>query len=237
MNHKARILLVEDDVNLGALVEEYLNMLGYKTTLAVNGEEGIKLFRSGTFDLCILDVMLPRKDGYTLATEIRQLNHEIPIIFLTARGQNDDRIKGFKVGCDDYITKPFSSEELALRLEAILKRCGIAKSKNNAEKFEIGRYIFDPVNQLLTIDDKIQKLTVKEASLLRLLCLNINNLLPRDKAQIEVWGTSDYFIGRSMDVFITKLRKYLCFDTDVNILNVHGAGFKLEVKNTVSSIK
>lgn len=236
MNSKGKILLVEDDKNLGALVQEYLGMLGYETTLAINGEEGHIRFISGNFDLCILDVMLPKKDGFTLASDIRETDDKIPIIFLTARGQNEDRIKGFKAGCDDYITKPFSSEELALRIEAIFKRCGlISLAKNENGKIMIGRYIFDPHNQILTLDNKVQKLTVKEASLLKLLCQNVNNLLPRDIAQKEVWGTSDYFIGRSMDVFITKLRKYLIYDPEVSIQNVHGAGFKLEVKSVVSS--
>lgn len=234
MDNNARILFVEDDVNLGSLVEEYLNMLGYHTTLAIDGDEGFRLFRSQSFDLCILDVMLPKKDGFTLASEIRELNEIVPVIFLTARGHNDDRIKGFKAGCDDYITKPFSSEELALRIEAILKRCGFnsnGKNGKNNEKIPIGKYQFDPFNQQLIFDGTVQNLTVKENALLKALCMNMNNLLPRDKAQVEVWGTSDYFIGRSMDVFITKLRKYLSHDQDVAIMNVHGAGFKLEVKN------
>lgn len=231
MPSKAKILLVEDDKNLGALVQDYLSILGYETTLAVNGEEGFRQFSSGVFDLCILDVMLPKMDGYTLAYEIRQTDESIPLIFLTARGQNDDRIKGFKAGCDDYITKPFSSEELALRIEAIFKRCGlVSENKKTNGKILIGRYVFDPLNYILTIDNVTQKLTVKEASLLKLLCQNMNNLLPRDEAQREVWGTSDYFIGRSMDVFITKLRKYLSLDPEVSIQNVHGAGFKLEVR-------
>lgn len=234
MNNNACILLVEDDLNLGNLVEEYLNMLGYTTILAVDGNEGLQFYKSQPFDLCILDVMLPKKDGFTLATEIRELNEIIPIIFLTARGQNEDRIKGFKAGCDDYITKPFSSEELALRIEAILKRCGFnsnGKNNRNNEKISIGRYLFDPFNQQLSLDGAIQNLTVKESALLKALCMNMGNLLPRDQAQKEVWGTSDYFIGRSMDVFITKLRKYLNHDPNVAILNVHGAGFKLEVKD------
>lgn len=227
----SKILLVEDDVNLGALVEEYLQSLGYSVKLALNGEEGYRVFISGIFDLCILDVMLPKKDGFTLASEIRSINENVPIIFLTAKGQNEDRINGFKIGCDDYITKPFISEELSLRIEAILKRCGIKDNKE--EKFNIGKYTFDPLNQLLIIKDSAQKLTVKEAALLKLLCTNFNNLLPRDKAQKEVWGSSDYFIGRSMDVFITKLRKYLSLDPDVSIQNIHGAGFKLELKQSV----
>jgi two-component system, OmpR family, response regulator len=234
MKDKPRILLVEDDANLGALVEEYLSMLGYKTQLSVNGEEGLNAFKSEPFDLCILDVMLPKKDGFSLATEIRQLNDSVPIIFLTARGHSDDRIKGFKAGCDDYITKPFSSEELALRIEAILKRCGYNGNNRTNEIYTIGKYTFDSYNRQLLVDDIIQNLTVKESALLKALCVNINKLLPRDKAQIEVWGTSDYFIGRSMDVFITKLRKYLCHDPEVSIQNVHGAGFKLEVKSVVN---
>lgn len=233
MNDSLRILLVEDDENLGALLEEYLDMLGYSTTLVANGELGLQQFISSKFDLCILDVMMPKKDGFTLASEIRQLNESVPIIFLTARGNSDDRIKGFKAGCDDYITKPFSSEELALRIEVILKRCRLSSSKVSWEKLQIGKYIFDPLNQLLIFGDIVVKLTVKEAGLLRMLCLNMNNLLPRELAQKEIWGTSDYFIGRSMDVFITKLRKYLSHDPDVTIQNVHGAGFKLEVRNEV----
>lgn len=236
MLSKAKILLVEDDKNLGMLVQDYLNELGYMTTLAVNGEDGFKEFRSGNFDLCILDVMLPKRDGFTLATDIRETDEAIPIIFLTARGQNDDRVKGFKAGCDDYITKPFSSEELALRIEAIFKRCGfVSNNRKTNGKVLIGRYVFDSLNHTLEIDGHTQKLTVKEASLLKLLCQNKNNLLPREEAQKEVWGTSDYFIGRSMDVFITKLRKYLSMDPEVSIQNVHGAGFKLEIKAEVES--
>jgi DNA-binding response OmpR family regulator len=235
MSQKASILLVEDDENLGSLVEEFLSLQGYSTHLAANGEEGLKMYLAGSFDLCILDVMMPKKDGFTLAADIRNLDQQVPIIFLTARGLDQDRIKGFKSGCDDYITKPFSSEELVLRIEAILKRCSLKKSGNGQQKFALGKYIFDPVNLLLSIEDNVQKLTVKEAALLKLLCQNVNNLLSRDKAQTEVWGTSDYFIGRSMDVFITRLRKYLRHDPDVAILNVHGAGFKLEVKSATMS--
>lgn len=234
MSNKLRILLVEDDVNLGTLVTDYLSSLGYFTTLAVNGEEGYEQFKSGVFDLCVLDVMLPRKDGYSLAMDIRKLDHKVPIIFLTARGHSDDKIKGFKAGCDDYITKPFSSEELALRIEAIFKRCGLNLDARNNEKIMIGKYVFDPYNHLLIFDGTEQKLTSKEASLLKLLCSNKNRLLPRDVAQKEVWGTSDYFIGRSMDVFITKLRKYLCKDQSVAIINVHGTGFKLEVRSEIN---
>jgi DNA-binding response OmpR family regulator len=233
MGSNTRILLVEDDANLGALLEEYLTSQGYSISLAVNGEDGLEMYKSGIFDLCILDVMLPRKDGFSLAADIRKIDHKVPLIFLTARGHNDDRIKGFKAGCDDYITKPFSSEELTLRIQAILKRCGLNLDARNKEKIQIGKYIFDPYNHILNYEDTQHKLTTKEASLLRLLCINKNRLLPRDVAQKEVWGTSDYFIGRSMDVFITKLRKYLCKDESVAIINVHGTGFKLEVRDEI----
>ncbi len=228
----ARILLVEDDINLGALVEEYLISQGYSVELAVNGEDGLQAFNTGRFDLCILDVMLPKKDGFTLASDIKRTDDKVPIIFLTAKGQNEDKIKGFKAGCDDYITKPFISEELILRIEAILKRCGYS-SGNHDDIIYIGKYTFDTLNQLLTIDGKTQKLTVKEAALLKLMCNNLNKLMARDYAQREVWGNSDYFIGRSMDVFITKLRKYLSSDPDVSIQNIHGSGFKLEVKESL----
>lgn len=234
MKHKAKILLVEDDDNLGELVKEYLEMLEYDIHLTTNGEEGWTAFSNDHFDLCILDVMLPKKDGFTLATQIREINEQVPVIFLTARGQKDDKVKGFKAGCDDYITKPFSSEELALRIEAILKRCGIHTKKTN-EIIRIGKYTYDTFNLLLTKDDITQKLTVKEGALLRLLATNMNKLMPRETAQKEVWGTSDYFIGRSMDVFITRLRKYLRLDPDVCIQNIHGSGFKLYVKSEVEA--
>lgn len=234
MSNRIRILLVEDDVNLGTLVTDYLSSLSYIITLAVNGEEGLEQFKSGVFDLCILDVMLPRKDGFSLAMDIRKSDPKVPIIFLTARGHSDDKIKGFKSGCDDYITKPFSSEELSLRIEAILKRCGLNLDARNNEKIMIGKYVFDPYNHLLVFDGTEQKLTSKESALLKLLCDNKNRLLPRYVAQKEVWGTSDYFIGRSMDVFITKLRKYLFKDSSVAIINVHGTGFKLEVRSEIS---
>lgn len=230
MIRKAKILLVEDDPNLSAVLCDYLEMLEYETTLSPDGEDGLMRFNAGKFDLCLLDVMLPRMDGYSLAGEIRKVNELMPIVFLTARGQNDDRIAGFKAGCDDYITKPFSSEELALRIEAILKRCMQRQTRLASNVFSLGKYKFDATNLLLTINDDEQNLTPKEAALLRLLCNYRNSLLPRDTALKEIWGDSDYFIGRSMDVFIARLRKYLRHDPSVVIQNVHGSGFKLEVK-------
>jgi DNA-binding response OmpR family regulator len=231
MNPKASILLVEDDPNLSDVLKDYLELLGYKVLLAADGEAGQHSFEKNAVDLCILDVMLPRKDGFTLAAEIRQHDAEVPIIFLTARGQMEDRITGFKAGCDDYVAKPFSSEELSLRIEAILKRCRVPFTVVPGEEYIIGLYVFDAANLELRMGVAKHSLTPKEAALLRLLCRNRNILLPREKALKEIWGTDDYFIGRSMDVFITKLRKYLKDDPNVAIVNVHGSGFRLEVKD------
>lgn len=230
MDQKARILLVEDDHNLSAVLQDYLELLGYNIVLATDGEQGLEFFKKGDFDLCILDVMLPKKDGFALATDIRAINQQSPVIFLTALGQSESRINGFKVGCDDYITKPFSSEELALRIEAILKRCMNQNMRPRSDFFDLGTTRFDSGNMLLITNNKEQKLTPKENALLKLLCMNKNNLLSRDRALIEIWGETDYFYGRSMDVFITRLRKYLKDEPTVNIQNVHGTGFKLEVR-------
>jgi two-component system, OmpR family, response regulator len=230
MNPKAAILLVEDDPNLSDVLKDYLELQDYKVLLAADGEAGLHSFEINDIDLCILDVMLPRKDGFTLASEIRQLDAEVPIIFLTARGQMEDRITGFKAGCDDYVAKPFSSEELSLRIEAILKRCRVSFTPVPGEQYFLGLYVFDAANLELRLGETKHNLTPKEAALLRLLCRNRNILLPREKALKEIWGTDDYFIGRSMDVFITKLRKYLKDDPNVAIVNVHGSGFRLEIK-------
>jgi len=229
---KFNILLVEDDENLSIVLEDYLEMLGYKIVLCRDGEEGIEAFNKYPFDLCILDVMLPKKDGFALAGEIRRINLDTPIIFLTAKSLKDDRIKGFLVGCDDYITKPFSTEELSLRIKAILKRC---LNKNQPGGFsgdgcyQIGIFTFDFINMILSAEKSVINLTKKEAALLKILFEYKNQLLPRDIAMKRVWGSNDYFIGRSMDVFIAKLRKYLKTDPGISITNVHGAGFKLEV--------
>lgn len=230
---KQKILLVEDDPNLSSVLKDYLEMLGYETVLASDGEKGYQCFIEQDFDLCVLDVMMPLKDGFTLATEIRQQDEGIPIVFLTAKGLKEDRIFGFRAGCDDYITKPFSSEELSLRIEAILRRCDRqlnGSGKDNDELFQIGKFSFDPKNMLLRSGKAERTLTRKEAALLRLLCVNKNQLLTREDALMNIWGDDDYFIGRSMDVFITKLRKYLKDDPDISISNIHGTGFKLEVK-------
>lgn len=234
-NIKTRILLVEDDPNLSLVLKDYLEILTYETIFCLNGEEALDYFRKEKFDLIILDVMLPKKDGFAIAKEIRKDNSEVPIIFLTAKNLKEDRIKGFQLGCDDYITKPFSTEELSLRIEAILRR---SKKKSNfpyldsLEQFELGSYTFDYTNMVLKSQDVEYNLTRKEADLLKLLCINKNKLVHREIALKSIWGDSDYFTGRSMDVFITRLRKYLKDDPSVSITNVHGSGFKLEVKSS-----
>jgi two-component system, OmpR family, response regulator len=232
INVKARILLVEDDPNLSMVLKDYLEILFYDTTLCDDGDEALAAFRTNPFDLCILDVMLPKKDGFAIAREIRKVNKDIPIIFLTAKILKEDRIKGFQLGADDYITKPFSTEELSLRIEAILRR---TKKKTmfplieETEVFNIGSYTFDYSNMLLKTPQGEQYLTRKEADLLKLLVLNKNKLVHREIALKSIWGGSDYFTGRSMDVFITRLRKYLKDDPNISITNIHGTGFKLEI--------
>lgn len=224
-----RILLVEDDPNLSLVLEDYLEMLGYKIVSCENGEEGLAAFKKERFDLCIFDVMMPKKDGFTLTEDIRKLNKDVPVIFLTAKSFKEDRIKGFQVGCDDYITKPFSTEELNYRIKAILRRTTSGKSQKSSEnevKFKFGIFNFDSLNMILSSPGKEQHLTRKESELLKVLCQNRNQLLTRENALKSVWGDDDYFIGRSMDVFITKLRKYLKDDPTVIIANVHGTGFK-----------
>lgn len=231
-NKKTKILLAEDDTNLSSVLNDYLDMMDYETVLARDGEEGLKKFDEGNFDLCILDVMMPKKDGFMLAREIRDKDENIPIIFLTAKSMKEDRIAGFKAGCDDYITKPFSSEELSLRIKAILKRCELRDNvyrQPSQKTFRLGKFTFDQNNMTLATKEESRVLTKKEAALLRLLAENKNKLLTREYALKTIWGDDDYFIGRSMDVFITKLRKYLKEDESVKIVNVHGTGFKLEI--------
>lgn len=232
-HQKIQILVVEDDPNLSMLLQDYLELMQFETQLATDGEEGLRKFKKGKFDLCILDVMLPKMDGFTLSAAIREKDPSVPIIFLTAKSLKEDRIKGFQLGCDDYITKPFSTEELNLRIRAIMRRCArtpFQEFNDEEDQFQIGRFTFDLSNMVLRSEHGDQTLTRKEAALLKLLCLNKNKLLTRDMALKTVWGESDYFIGRSMDVFITRLRKYLRDDPDVSIINIHGSGFRLEVK-------
>jgi len=229
MEDKTRILLVEDDANLSMVLTDYLEMLGYDIVLRNDGEEGLEAFKQDDYSLCILDVMMPKKDGFQLAEDIRNINAEIPLIFLTAKSLKEDRIAGFKVGCDDYITKPFSTEELSLRISAILKRYEVQYTqKKIPDVFELGSILFDHKNMILIHQGKEYSLTRKEAALLRLLAENKNQLVQRDYALEKIWGSSDYFIGRSMDVFIAKLRKMLKIDPNISITNIHGTGFKLE---------
>ena len=226
MDEKLRILLCEDDENLGMLLREYLQAKGYETELYPDGDAGYKAFISGKFDICVLDVMMPRKDGFTLGKEIRQSNEEIPIIFLTAKTMKEDVQEGFKIGADDYLTKPFSMEELTLRIEAILRR---VKGKRNREKtfYQIGTFTYDTQKQLLSRGDEQRKLTTKESELLTLLCTHANEILQRDYALKTIWIDDYYFNARSMDVYITKLRKHLKEDENVEIINIHGKGYKL----------
>lgn len=227
---KTKVLLVEDEANLGSLLRDYLNAKGYDTILCTNGQDGFDTFAKNKFDLCILDVMLPIKDGFTLAKEIRQADKFIPIVFLTAKSLPDDKIEGFKSGADDYLTKPFNMEELLFRIKAILKRTssvpGVADEEGN---FHIGSYMFDSTKQVLKRGEEERKLTSKESELLRLLALNLNKTLDRNFALKTIWQDDSYFNARSMDVYITKLRKYLKEDENIEILNVHGKGFKLLV--------
>ncbi len=230
MSEKNTILLAEDDQNLGGILKSYLEAKGFPTNLSVDGKEALENFKRGEFDFCILDVMMPVMDGFTLAKEIRKIDKDIPILFLTAKAMQEDKIMGFEAGADDYLTKPFSMEELLMRIKAILRRYNEANEKKPDNSiFEFGNYTFDYNRQILLNNSKEQKLTSKEAELLKLLCENINNVLDRSVALNKIWYDDSYFNARSMDVYITKLRKYLKEDESVNLINVHGVGFKLVV--------
>lgn len=232
-NKMKKILLVEDDPNLGLLLQDYLQLKGkFDVVLCTDGEEGLRAFNKQNFDLCILDVMMPKKDGFTLGKDIRKINAHVPMIFATAKTMLEDKSAAYDLGGDDYITKPFRIEELLLRINAMFKRVS-SKSGNNDEatesQFSIGKYSFDYTTQIITREDQIQKLSTKEAELLRLLCLKKNTVLTREEALLTIWHDDNYFNGRSMDVFLSKLRKYLREDPSVEIINVHGKGYKLLV--------
>ncbi|MBA3647949.1 MAG: response regulator transcription factor [Chitinophagales bacterium] len=222
---KATILLVEDDKNLASVIRDFLGLSGLNVTVCDDGKSALDKFINEKFDLCILDVMLPKMDGYALAEQIRQINQEVPILFLTSKSGKEDRIKGFKTGGDDFITKPFNIEELVLRIEVFLKR---SKSAHSKEKlFRFGACVFDYLNYELTVKKKKLKLTEKESEVLKTLCSSMNQLVKRNDLLLRVWGSDDYFLGRSLDVFISKLRKYLSSDPQVEIENHHGVGFRL----------
>jgi two-component system OmpR family response regulator len=231
-NVKTKILLVEDDPSLGPLLQEYLEAKGFETKLANDGVKGADVFFKGTFDLLLLDVMMPNKDGLTLAKEIRVADKNIPIIFLTAKSMKEDALDGFNAGADDYITKPFSMEELLARVNAVLRRTNKVRSTESDEvNFKVGAYSFNSQKQILLINGNEQKLTTKESQLLRLLCVHKNDVLDRNFALKTIWQDDNYFNGRSMDVYIAKLRKYLKDDNKVEIINIHGKGFKLLVNS------
>ena len=230
MEETIKILLCEDDENLGMLLREYLQAKGYSTVLCPDGEQGFKEFTKNKYDIAVLDVMMPKKDGFTLAQDIRQANADLPIIFLTAKTLKEDILEGFKIGADDYITKPFSMEELVFRVEAILRRVRGKKTKEST-LYHIGKFVFDTQKQLLTIGDQQTKLTTKENELLALLCSHANEILQRDFALKTIWIDDNYFNARSMDVYITKLRKHLKDDDQIEIINIHGKGYRLIVPN------
>src|SRR6478735_550610 len=225
-----KILLVEDDPNLGLLLQDYLALKGkFDVVLCKDGEEGLRAFTKQNYDLLILDVMMPKKDGFTLGKEIRKINAGVPIIFATAKAMIEDKTQAFNLGGDDYITKPFRIEELLLRINALLKRTDIQEKKGDANpsQFKLGSYNFDYTSQIITRDNQLQKLSTKEAELLRLLCIKKNEVLTREEALLNIWHDDNYFNGRSMDVFLSKIRKYLKDDPSVEIINVHGKGYKL----------
>lgn len=226
MTAKVNILLVEDDLNLGFVVADHLKSLNYHVTICLDGQEAMKKYNEGTYHICLLDVMLPKKDGFTLARELRQLDAQVPILFLTAKSMIEDKAEGYNSGGDDYLTKPFSLDELEMRVKALLKRVDV-KLEPDDSVFQLGRYQFDAQEHCLHLDGEKRTLTKKETQILKLLCKHANSVLPRELVLNAVWGQDDYFVGRSLDVFITKIRKYLKEDPSVQIANVHGVGFKL----------
>ncbi len=231
MKNEIKILLIEDDKNLSTLLKEFLEVKGYSVTQSFSGEEGLLAYQESEYDLCILDVMMPKMDGFTLAKKIQDYNPQTPFLFLSAKAMLDDKLKGLKLGADDYVTKPFSMEELLLRIKVILKRSASIESEISQTKFSIGSYTFDFEKRLLKNDGFEQKLTSKEAELLNLLCLHKNSILERSIALNKIWQNDNYFTARSMDVYITKLRSYFKNDPSIEIVNVHGTGFKLQTND------
>jgi DNA-binding response OmpR family regulator len=224
----AKILLVEDDTSLGFVISDHLKSAGYKVTLCCDGVEAMKMFGEKKFHLGIFDVMMPRKDGFTLAQEIRKIDREMPILFLTAKSMTEDKVAGFKAGGDDYLTKPFSFDEFELRIQSLLKRVNIHVVDEEKTKYKIGNFEFNSEEHAVSFGSEKKTLTKKENQILKILCKNKNQVVARESVLTAVWGQDDYFVGRSLDVFITKLRKYLKDDETVQILNIHGVGFKLE---------
>lgn len=230
MNAKPHIFLVEDDLSFGAVLKSYLEINDFEVEWTDDGQLAVPKFNNGSFDICILDVMLPNVDGFTIGTEIRKINPAIPIIFLTAKNMREDVLQGYRIGADDYITKPFDTEVLIFKLKAILKR-GNGNQVKESDFYQIGSYIFDYKLRTIERDSMKQKLSPKEAELLKMLCDNRNELLPRETALRKIWGDDGYFTTRSMDVYLTKLRKLFTEDQTIEIRNIHGSGFMLEVKS------
>ncbi len=224
-----RVLLLEDDPNLGLIVQEHLQLNGFEVQLCSNGEDGLTEFRRGDYVLCLVDIMMPQMDGFAFAREVRQLDSEMPLIFLTAKSLKKDKLEGFHIGCDDYITKPFSVEELMLRIAAVLRRSTGTPADRETARFDIGAYSFDALTRTLRMGDQERRLTPRESDLLCLLCRYKNRTLERNLALREIWGDESYFNARSMDVFISRLRKYLRDDNRIEISSIHGIGFKLTV--------
>jgi len=230
MDNKQHIFLVEDDLSFGAVLKSYLEINDYEITWVDDGKYAVEKFRNGKYHICILDVMLPNVDGFTIASEIRKIDKEIPIVFLTAKTLKEDILKGYNVGADDYITKPFDTEVLLCKIQAIIKRQSTAPLSEESI-FNIGSYLFDSKLRYISFNEEKQNLSPKESDLLKLLCQNKNELLSRETALRKIWGEDGYFTARSMDVFITKLRKYLKNDPNIEIKNIHGSGFLLEIKS------
>jgi len=229
MNTKAKILYAEDDVTLSYVTRDNLELYGYSIDFCEDGSEALRLFGLHHYDICILDVMMPKMDGFQAAQKIREKNDEIPIIFLTAKSTKEDKIHGLKIGADDYITKPFSIEELVLKIEVFLKRSGRKDKKSNSE-YQLGKIVFDISNHTLHSTEKTRHLTYREAALLKLLCENQDTIIKRDDILMQVWGDDHYFASRSLDVFISRLRKYLNADPEIKIENIHNVGYRLKTK-------
>jgi DNA-binding response OmpR family regulator len=226
---KTKILLVEDDTNLGFLLLEFLESNGFYVKLYRDGTSALKGFSSAVFDFCILDVMLPKMDGFTLAEEIRKVNKKVPVIFLTARSMKEDKIKGFGIGIDDYVTKPFDEDELLFRIQSILSRVNPQKAEEDKLIYELGKFIFDVQNQMLKINNESKRITSKESKILAILAKSQNNIVPRDEIMEAVWGETDYFIGRSLDVFVSKLRKHLQEEPKIKIETIPTVGIILNL--------
>lgn len=226
---RLKILLAEDDLNLGVLLVDYLETEGFDVKLCKNGELALKAFQSYQFDLCLLDVMMPKLDGFSLAKEIRKKDQKLPVIFITARSLKEDKLKGYDIGADDYITKPFDEEELLWKIKAVIRRIPENKSEIKVEFISLGKYIFDFNNQSITIGGKTKRITERESDILNYLSLHRNNVIKREDLLKDLWGENDYFIGRSLDVFISKIRKYLKEDPNLSIENVFGVGFIFNV--------